>query len=51
MRVQVHIMTGELKTSSLRNFADHNYGQLQYGYARLLSGSSSAKWPFGWGEV
>ncbi len=44
--VQVHIMTGELKTSSLRNFADHNYGQLQYGYARLLSGSSSANMAF-----
>ena len=44
--VQVHIMTGEIQTSSLRSSADHYYGQLQYGYARLLSGSSSAKRTF-----
>jgi len=44
--VQVHLMTGEIQTSSLRSSADHYYGQLQYGYARLLSGSSSAKRTF-----
>ena len=34
--VQVGIMTGELKTSSSRGSADHYYGRVQYGYARLL---------------
>ena len=34
--VQVGIMTGKLKTSSSRGSADHYYGRVQYGYARLL---------------
>ena len=34
--VQMGIMTGKLKTSSSRGSADHYYGRIQYGYARLL---------------
>lgn len=50
--VQVHIMTGEIQTSSLRNLAEHYYGQLQYGYARLLSGGSRTFWVGGsWGNM
>ncbi len=44
--VQVHIMTGELKTSARKSLADHYYGQLQYGYTHLLSGGSSANRTF-----
>ena len=47
--VQVHIMTGELKTSARRSFADHYYGQIQYGYARLLSVGSTTNRTFWWG--
>ena len=44
--VQIRIITGELKTSSLRNFADHYYGQLQYGYARLMSERTNTNMTF-----
>ena len=44
--VQIRIITGELKTSSLRNFADHYYGQLQYGYAHLMSGRTNTNMTF-----
>ena len=40
--VQVGIMTGKIKTSSFRSSADHYYGHLQYGYARLVSNFSNA---------
>lgn len=40
--IRIGIMAGELRTSSHRSSADHYYGQLQYGYARLLSGDSRA---------
>ncbi len=39
--VQVNLMTGKLKTSSFRSSADHFYGHIQYGYARLLGPSGN----------
>ena len=44
--VQIRIITGELKTSSLKNFADHYYGQFQYRYARLMSGGTNTNMTF-----
>lgn len=43
---RIGIMTGEIQTSSFTSSADHSYGQLQYGYARLLSGRANAKMTF-----
>ena len=49
--VQVCIMAGELRTSSHRSSADHYYGQLQYGYARIFSSETNAKMTFWFGGI
>ena len=35
--IQIGLMMGEIQTSSLTSSADHYYGHIQYGYARLIS--------------
>ena len=40
--VRVGFLTGEIQTASFSSSADHYYGHIQYGYARLISKHSAA---------
>lgn len=44
--VRVGFLTGEMQTASFSSSADHYYGHIQYGYARLISKHSVANMTF-----